>query len=198
MWPQLDDERLLIRHLLTHTAGRVTVPDVSLIDWDRSVAALAAMAPDWPPGEVVCEHALTFGHLGGEVVRRVDGRSLGRLMADELAGPLGGLWAPARLEPGPGWSVRAIGHALFADAEKGVAPTPEVAVSRKRSHPAQPRAGASTGRASLESRRPTPASEVADRVSGLACDPAVAPDRSHRAGGATRPLSVTDMWVMVV
>ncbi len=38
-WPELGDDRLLIRHLLTHTAGRVTVPDVPLVDWDRSVAA---------------------------------------------------------------------------------------------------------------------------------------------------------------
>jgi CubicO group peptidase (beta-lactamase class C family) len=88
-WPEVGDGRLLIRHLLTHTAGRVTVPDVPLVDWDRSVAALASMEPDWPPGDVVCEHAQTFGHLVGEVARRVDGRSLGRLMADEFAGPLG-------------------------------------------------------------------------------------------------------------
>ena len=88
-WPELGDDRLLVRHLLTHTAGRVTVPDVPPVDWDRSVAALAALEADWPPGEVVCEHARTFGHLVGEVVRRVDGRSLGQFMADELTGPLG-------------------------------------------------------------------------------------------------------------
>jgi CubicO group peptidase (beta-lactamase class C family) len=88
-WPELGDDRLLIRHLLSHTAGRVTVPDVPLVDWDRSVAALARLRPDWPAGEVVCEHAMTFGHLVGEVVRRVDGRSLGRFLAEELTGPLG-------------------------------------------------------------------------------------------------------------
>jgi CubicO group peptidase (beta-lactamase class C family) len=89
IWPELGDDRLLVRHLLTHTAGRVTVPEVPLVDWDRSVAELAGLHPDWPPGAVVCEHALTFGHLVGEVVRRIDGRSLGRFLADELAGPLG-------------------------------------------------------------------------------------------------------------
>jgi len=89
VWPELRDDRLLVRHLLTHTAGRVTVPDVPLIDWERSVAALAGLEPDWPPGDVVCEHAQTFGHLVGEVVRRIDGRSLGQFMGDELAGPLG-------------------------------------------------------------------------------------------------------------
>ena len=88
-WPELADDRLLIRHLLSHTAGRVTVPDVPLVDWDRSIAALARQQPDWPPGEVLCEHAQTFGHLVGEVVRRIDGRSLGRFMREELTGPLG-------------------------------------------------------------------------------------------------------------
>jgi CubicO group peptidase (beta-lactamase class C family) len=89
VWPEVGDGRLLVRHLLTHTAGRVTVPDVALVDWERSVAALAQMEPDWAPGQVICEHAQTFGHLVGEVVRRVDGRSLGQVLSEELAGPLG-------------------------------------------------------------------------------------------------------------
>jgi CubicO group peptidase (beta-lactamase class C family) len=89
VWPELADDRLLVRHLLTHTAGRVTVPAVPLMDWDQSVAALAAQPPDWAPGRAVCEHAQTFGHLVGEVVRRVDRRSLGRFLREELAGPLG-------------------------------------------------------------------------------------------------------------
>jgi CubicO group peptidase (beta-lactamase class C family) len=89
VWPELADERLLIRHLLSHTAGRISLPDGPLTDWDGSIAALAAMAPDFPPGDVVCEHAQTFGHLVGEVVRRLDGRTLGRFLADEITGPLG-------------------------------------------------------------------------------------------------------------
>lgn len=88
-WPEVGDERLLVRHVLGHTAGRVTVPEVPLTDWARSTAALAAMTPDWAPGDVVCEHALTYGHLVGEIVRRVDGRSVGTFLRDELAGPLG-------------------------------------------------------------------------------------------------------------
>jgi CubicO group peptidase (beta-lactamase class C family) len=89
VWPELADDRLLVRHLLTHAAGRVTVPAVALTDWDGSVRALAAQPADWPAGHAVCEHAQTFGHLVGEVVRRVDGRSLGRFLREELAGPLG-------------------------------------------------------------------------------------------------------------
>jgi CubicO group peptidase (beta-lactamase class C family) len=82
VWPEVGDDRLLVRHLLTHTAGRFSVPpDVAMTDWDVSVAAVTPSAPDWPPGAVVCEHAMTFGHLVGEVVRRIDGRSVGRVLA---------------------------------------------------------------------------------------------------------------------
>jgi CubicO group peptidase (beta-lactamase class C family) len=89
VWPELADHRLTVRHVLTHAAGRVSVPSAPLTDWARSVTELATMEPDWPPGVALCEHALTFGHLVGELVRRVDGRTLGRFLADEIAGPLG-------------------------------------------------------------------------------------------------------------
>ena len=88
VWPELDDDRLLVRHVLTHSAGRITCPDADLTDWDATVAALATQPPDASPGEVVCEHAITFGFLAGELVRRVDGRSLGTFLREELAGPL--------------------------------------------------------------------------------------------------------------
>lgn len=89
VWPEIDDDRLLVRHVLTHTAGKMSLPDVPVVDWDRVVAAIAAAPSDWMPGAAIGEHAFTFGHLVGEIVRRVDGRSLGRFFADELAGPLG-------------------------------------------------------------------------------------------------------------
>lgn len=95
VWPELsagEDGRLRIRHLLAHAAGLATVPGPAtgafLLDWNGMVAGLTAAEPDWLPGEGVGEHAFTFGHLVGEVVRRVDGRSLGRYLDDELTGPL--------------------------------------------------------------------------------------------------------------
>jgi len=95
VWPELvagANGRLQIRHLLSHAAGLASLPPPgtgsSLLDWDSVVAALAEAEPDWPPGEGVGEHALTFGHLVGEIVRRVDGRSLGLYLAEELTGPL--------------------------------------------------------------------------------------------------------------
>jgi len=80
-----------VRHLLAHQAGVVRVPGPvgGLLDPAASAIALAAAAPDWEPGRAHGEHALTYGNLLGELVRRVDGRSLGRFLAEEVAGPLG-------------------------------------------------------------------------------------------------------------
>jgi CubicO group peptidase (beta-lactamase class C family) len=59
------------------------------LDWQTVTAALAAEHPVWEPGTAHGYHALTYGWLVGEVVRRVDGRSLGQFFADEVANPLG-------------------------------------------------------------------------------------------------------------
>jgi CubicO group peptidase (beta-lactamase class C family) len=59
-------------------------------------------APYWEPGVAHGYHALTYGYLVGEVVRRVDGRSLGTFFHDEFAEPLGlDFWIglPEALEP---------------------------------------------------------------------------------------------------
>jgi CubicO group peptidase (beta-lactamase class C family) len=50
---------------------------------------LAAEVPFWPPGTRQGYHAATFGHLVGEVVRRIDGRDVGTFFREEVAGPLG-------------------------------------------------------------------------------------------------------------
>src|SRR5438132_1467952 len=56
---------------------------------ERVCALLAAQEPEWEPGTAHGESALFFGHLVGELVRRVDGRSLGAFLRDEVCGPLG-------------------------------------------------------------------------------------------------------------
>jgi CubicO group peptidase (beta-lactamase class C family) len=82
-----------VRHLLSHTSGvsgwdqPVTIED--LYDWDTSTARLAAQAPWWEPGTASGYHALTYGHLIGEVIRRITGQRLGEFFAAEIAGPLG-------------------------------------------------------------------------------------------------------------
>jgi CubicO group peptidase (beta-lactamase class C family) len=95
-WPEFaarGKEGVLVRHLLSHTSGvsgwdrPVTVADV--LNVPASTDRLAAQAPWWPPGTASGYHLLTYGHLVGELVRRTDGRTLGRFVAEEIAGPLG-------------------------------------------------------------------------------------------------------------
>ena len=59
------------------------------LDRDAVVELLAAQEPLWQPGTRSGYHALTFGHLVGEVVRRISGRTLGAFFRDEVATPLG-------------------------------------------------------------------------------------------------------------
>ena len=59
-----------------------------MYDWDKATAQLAAQAPWWPPGSASGYHAQNLGHLIGELVRRVAGKSLKEFVADEIAGPL--------------------------------------------------------------------------------------------------------------
>ena len=82
-----------VRWLLCHKAGLPFVDrDLGLgecLAWEPPVKALAAMTPIWEPGTAHGYHAVTYGWLVGEVLRRVSGRSVGQLFADEVAGPLG-------------------------------------------------------------------------------------------------------------
>src|SRR5262249_17491378 len=64
----------------------ITLEDV--YDWDRSTALLAAQAPWWEPGTASGYHMLTYGHLIGEVIRRITGQRLGEFFAAQVAGPL--------------------------------------------------------------------------------------------------------------
>ncbi|UJW32721.1 beta-lactamase family protein [Saccharothrix sp. AJ9571] len=95
-WPEFaanGKENVEVRHLLSHTSGvsGLEQPAVveDLFDLEGSTARMAAQAPWWTPGTASGYHAANFGHLIGEVVRRVSGKSLKQFIADELAGPLG-------------------------------------------------------------------------------------------------------------
>jgi CubicO group peptidase (beta-lactamase class C family) len=95
-----------VRMLLNHRAGLPVVDDrltrEQVLAVGPVVDALARQAPMWPPGSQHGYHALTYGWLVGELVRRVTGKSLGAYFRDEIAGPLGlDFWIglPAALEP---------------------------------------------------------------------------------------------------
>jgi CubicO group peptidase (beta-lactamase class C family) len=95
-WPefgQAGKEHIPVRWLLSHQAGLPTV-DAPLtreeaLAWDPVIHALEVQAPYWEPGGAHGYHAITYGHLVGEVVRRIDGRSLGTFFHEEFAEPLG-------------------------------------------------------------------------------------------------------------
>ena len=91
-WPEFRAEAT-VRQVLSHQAGVVAldqpVPTAAFYDWDHLCGLLAAQAPSWPPGTAHGESALLYGHLVGELVRRVDGRGVGRFLAEEICGPAG-------------------------------------------------------------------------------------------------------------
>ena len=95
-WPQFAQNgkgNVLVRHLLSHTAGlpgweqRIDATD--LYDWQKVTDLLAGQATWWEPGTKSGYHGVSQGNLVGEVVRRVDGRSVGQFFAQEIAGPMG-------------------------------------------------------------------------------------------------------------
>ena len=95
-WPefaQSGKENIPVKMLLNHQAGlsavRETLPQGAYADWDLVVNALAKEEPFWEPGTRNGYHAITYGWLVGEVVRRVSGKSLGTFFKEEIADPLG-------------------------------------------------------------------------------------------------------------
>jgi CubicO group peptidase (beta-lactamase class C family) len=126
-----------VRWLLGHKVGLPYVDrDLSLdevLAWDPVVKALAEQAPLWEPGTEHGYHAVTYGWLVGEVIRRVTGRSLGAFVADELSGPLDlELWVglpdeqQARVAPltnyGPGGGTAGVGAGGAGAAAAGELP----------------------------------------------------------------------------
>jgi CubicO group peptidase (beta-lactamase class C family) len=100
VWPeyaQAGKQDVTIGQALSHQDGLSGFPDETdpaiWFDWDATCAKLAAMAPIWPIGSASGYHPLTFGFIAGEIFRRVDGRTMGTALREDLAEPLGlDLW----------------------------------------------------------------------------------------------------------
>jgi CubicO group peptidase (beta-lactamase class C family) len=95
-WPEFaagGKAKVPVHHLLSHRAGlaavRKSLPPGALYEWDAMVEALAEQEPWWEPGTAHGYHALTYGWLVGEVIRRVTGRSVGTVVRESIADPLG-------------------------------------------------------------------------------------------------------------
>jgi CubicO group peptidase (beta-lactamase class C family) len=108
-WPEFADKGkgdVTVAQLLSHRAGLYTVDgDITLeeaLDWDTVTTRLAATAPRFPVDSTHGYHAITFGWLSGELVRRVSGKSIGQFVRDEITSPLNAefhIGLPEELEP---------------------------------------------------------------------------------------------------
>lgn len=94
-WPEFaanGKDGVTISHVMSHRSGvnafeaPITIED--LADWDASVARLAEQAPICAPGEKTAYHAITYGHLAMEVVRRVTGLNPRTYVEKYISGPL--------------------------------------------------------------------------------------------------------------
>jgi CubicO group peptidase (beta-lactamase class C family) len=95
-WPEFSakgKKNVEVRHLMAHTSGvsgwdqPFSIRD--MYDWESSTERLALQRPWWEPGTASGYHANNQGHLVGEVIRRVTGKTFKRFVAEEIAGPLG-------------------------------------------------------------------------------------------------------------
>jgi CubicO group peptidase (beta-lactamase class C family) len=84
---------ITVEQALSHQAGLCGLAepmDPALWrDWEAICLRIAAMAPLWPPGSASGYHPVTFGYIAGELFRRIDGRTMGQALAQDIAGPLG-------------------------------------------------------------------------------------------------------------
>jgi len=95
-WPEFaanGKQEIEVRHILSHTSGvsgwEMPFSLEDIYDWNKSTSQLARQAPWWPPGTASGYHAVTLGHLVGEIVRRITGRTLKQFVREEIAEPLG-------------------------------------------------------------------------------------------------------------
>jgi len=96
LWPEFGahgKQTVTVRHALSQSAGvpglppGLTVKD--LCDWDKMCAIIADAEPWWEPGTKIGYHAVTFGYIVGEIVRRATGTPISQVLREAVAGPLG-------------------------------------------------------------------------------------------------------------
>lgn len=96
-WPEFaaaGKSSITVADVMTHSAGlhrvRGLVPGThGILDYDRTVAALAAARPDERRHRGSGYHAVTYGWLVAELAARVTGKSFVDVVEEEIAEPLG-------------------------------------------------------------------------------------------------------------
>jgi CubicO group peptidase (beta-lactamase class C family) len=96
VWPEFGQngkEAATLRHALSHQTGVPQTPvgytPDWLPDWDRMCRGIAALKPMYPIGQRTAYHSLNYGYINGEILRRVDGRTIAQFLQDEICKPLG-------------------------------------------------------------------------------------------------------------
>lgn len=96
LWPEFGahgKDEATVRHALSQSAGVPGLPDgltvEDLCDWERMCAVIAGSEPWWEPGEKIGYHAITWGYIVGEIIRRATGKPIPQVLREEVAGPLG-------------------------------------------------------------------------------------------------------------
>jgi CubicO group peptidase (beta-lactamase class C family) len=96
VWPEFGQngkDAATLRHALSHQTGVPQTPvgytPDWLPDWDRMCRGIAALKPMYPIGQRTAYHSLNYGYINGEILRRVDGRTIAQFLQDEICKPLG-------------------------------------------------------------------------------------------------------------
>ena len=95
VWPEFGAHgkgAATLRHALSHQTGVPQTPvgytPEWLADWDKMCRGIADLTPMFPIGQRTAYHSLNYGHINGEILRRVDGRTIGQFLQDEICKPL--------------------------------------------------------------------------------------------------------------
>ncbi|MFN4024345.1 MAG: serine hydrolase domain-containing protein [Hyphomonas sp.] len=96
VWPEFAAEgkgAVTLGQMASHQAGlpgfEKEIDPALWLDPPACAAAIAALAPMWPPGSAHGYHPLTWGYMLGEIVRRITGRTVGTILREDICGPAG-------------------------------------------------------------------------------------------------------------
>jgi CubicO group peptidase (beta-lactamase class C family) len=96
LWPEFGahgKDKVTVRHALSQSAGVPGLPSgltvEDLTDWDKMCAIIADSEPWWEPGTKIGYHAITWGYIVGEIIRRASGKPIPQALREEVAEPLG-------------------------------------------------------------------------------------------------------------
>src|SRR5918992_923734 len=96
LWPEFGahgKDKATVRHALSQSVGVPGLPSgltvEDLTDWEKMCAIIADSEPWWEPGTRIGYHAITWGYIVGEIVRRATGEPISQVLCEEVAKPLG-------------------------------------------------------------------------------------------------------------